>query len=278
MAIWLIHTTKYNKHMDQPLPALLYEDLMPIRDYLREVALVLGSLQRGFLPPHPRLWQHGLEINLRGLSTQAFELKGGPTRASLDLVKHKVRLGGNKWALQEYAPPEIFANIKLWLESQGIHADLEEPDFASDAMSYDTAQAEAYATALWWLDEQFRDLKAELKGRGVTSPILLYPHHFDLSLVWFPWDDERQLSIGWSTGDETIAEPYLYLTAYPEPPSFKDLSLPDGAFWQSAGFSGAILPYAALRLADTPTALFKQFTATLLTGADDQSRLRSRDQ
>ncbi|HVA11241.1 MAG TPA: DUF5996 family protein, partial [Candidatus Dormibacteraeota bacterium] len=101
---------------------------------------------------------------------------------------------------------------------------------------------------------------------GLTSPVLLYPHHFDLSLVWFPHDDERQLAIGFSTGDQTIAEPYLYLTAYPEPPGFTKLAVPEGAYWQSDGFSGAILPYARLSGSSDPEALFASY-ASLMTAA-----------
>lgn len=244
--------------MNTVLLPLIYEELLPTRDYLQEVAMVLGSLQRGFLPKHPRQWQYGLEVSLRGLNTQAFTIADKPVLAGLDLVKHKVRLDGSKWALREYAAPEILNNIKAWTESRGATVTFDEPKFKSGTMLYDTAQAEAYSAALWWLDEQFRLLKAELT-EGVTSPILLYPHHFDLSLAWFPFDDERQLSVGWSTGDQTIAEPYIYLTAYPEPTSFASLELPLEAHWQKEGFSGAILPYAALQAANNPTELFQRF-------------------
>lgn len=252
--------------MADKLPSLQYEDLLPTRDYLREVALVLGSLQRAFLPKHPRDWQHGLEINIRGLITQPFTVGGDEIRASLDLVRHKVRLGDSFWSLKEYAAPEIFNNIRSWLESRGENATLEQPKFEKHIQHYDSHQASLYAEALWWIDIQFRALKANI-AEGMTSPILLYPHHFDLSLVWFPHDDERQLAIGFSTGDDTIAEPYLYLTAYPEPGGFTTLHLPDGAHWQTAGFSGAILPYSVLASSDEPEQLFRDYGETTIKTA-----------
>jgi len=55
------------------LPDLKLDSWRPTRDYLREVALVLSSLQRAFLPEHPRQWQYGLEVNMRGLVTQALQ-------------------------------------------------------------------------------------------------------------------------------------------------------------------------------------------------------------
>ena len=244
--------------MGQTLPKLVSKDLGPTRDYLREVALVLGSLQRAFLPKHRRDWQHGLEVTMRGLSTQAFSVAGEEMRAVLDLVSNKVRLGGDKWLLQDYDGPELFKEVQVWLQSKGVDVELEEPEFANGNRQFDDIQATVYAEALWWMEAQFRALKAGL-NEGVTSPILLYPHHFDLSLVWFPYDDERQLSLGFSTGDETVSEPYLYLTAYPEPIGFTDIELPEGAHWQTDGFSGAILPYAALVASNQPEELLEQF-------------------
>jgi hypothetical protein len=255
----------YTEDMGQTLPTLNSKDLGPTRDRLRDAALVLSSLQRAFVPESPRQWQYGLEVNMRGLSTQPFKVAGQELRATLDLVRYKVRLADNKWPLQACDGPELFSEVQVWLQSQGIEAELEKPKF-SDSAEFNPAEAGLYAEALWWLEAQFRDLKAGIR-EGVTSPLLLYPHHFDLSLVWFPHDDERQLGVGWSAGDESVAEPYLYLTAYPEPKGFTDIKLPDGAHWQSEGFSGGILPYAALAASDRPAELFKQFAADTLAAA-----------
>jgi len=245
------------------LPDLPLGKWRPTRDTLREVCLILSTLQRAYLPAHPRQWQYGLEVNLRGLSTQEFMFKGQPLRATLDLVRHKVRLAGEKWSLRENPPALIAENIQEWLAGQGEKVALDLPEFVAGTVEYDQSQADSYAGALWWFDEQFRSVKEGLK-QGITQPILLYPHHFDLSLVWFPWDDERQIGLGWSTGDEHVKEAYLYLTAYPEPTGFTKLGLTKNAYWQKAGFSGAVLPYKNLHLSSDPAGLFKEFAAIML--------------
>ena len=234
------------------LPPLQSSQLAGTRDYLRDIALSFGSLQRAFLPQHPRLWQYGLEVTMRGFCTQAFVANGGEQRVLADLVKLKVRLDGERWLLSDLDGPLLFEKLQTWA---GV--DLEEPKFSGSA-EFSQEQAVAYAAALWWLDEQFRKLKDQITD-GVTSPILLYPHHFDLAMSWFPYDDDRQLTIGWSTGDENIAEPYVYLTAYPEPAAFKRTELSAGAVWQSQGFSGALLLYAELQKSTNPAKLFGQF-------------------
>jgi len=249
--------------MSRDLPQLDSKTLGPTRDRLRDAALVLGKLQQVFLPADPHEWQRGLEVNLRGPLTQAMNVKGREVYGSIDLVAHKVRLDGAKWELEEYDGPELYKNVRVWLQSQSIDSELAKPEFGDIGKEYDPEQATKYSGALWWLDKQFRIIKAGLET-GLTSPILIYPHHFDLSLVWFPDDDEKQFSLGWSTGDETIAEPYLYITMYPEAEDFKQRKLPAEAYWQTDGFSGAVLPYDALVKSSEPEELFGRF-ASLLT-------------
>jgi len=66
---------------------------------------------------------------MRGLSTQGFAVKGREVRASIDLVTHKVRLDGAKWKLEEFDGPELLKNVRVWLESQGVEAEVAEPKF-----------------------------------------------------------------------------------------------------------------------------------------------------
>lgn len=244
------------------LPLLIYEDLLPTRNYLQDITLVLSSMQRAFLPQDSHDWHYGLEVSMRGISTQQFMIGNEPTRMLLDLVRNKVRIGDTNWSLEEYAAPEIIKNIRVWLEARGISVALEQPKFSSHSL-FNEGQAGRYADSLWWLDARFRNLKDTLQ-QGSISPILLYAHHFDLSLVWFPHSDERQLGLGYSTGDDTIAEPYLYLTMYPLHADFGTIELPDAAHWQTQGFHGAVLTYAALQASPSPESLFTAFVSVAI--------------
>ena len=240
------------------LPAIHYEDLLPTRNYLQDIALVLGALQRGFLPENPHDWQHGLNVNLRGITTQGFLVKGNESFASLDLHVNKVRLGRDNWRLGEYDAPEILTNFKAWMSDLGVELALDEPIFSNASKGFDPIQASVYSEVLWWMNDRFGQIKTSLE-QGLTSPVLLYPHHFDLSLVWFPKNDDKQLGIGFSTGDQVIPEPYVYITSYPEPNGFTDITLPEGCYWQNTEFSGAIMPYSILSKSQDPVESLNSF-------------------
>jgi hypothetical protein len=100
--------------------------------------------------------------------------------------------------------------------------------------------------------------------REETSPIQVWPHHFDLSMVWLPGETipgqnpndaenaDKQMNFGFTLGDGLVAEPYFYVTAYPSPEAFASLALPVGTTWRTSGFTGAVLPYASLLASRDP--------------------------
>ena len=91
-----------------------------------------------------------------------------------------------------------------------------------------------------------------------TSPIQIWPHHFDLAMLWLPGGkvagqdpeneeySDTQMNFGFTFGDEVIPEPYFYIAAYPLPDAFPGLSLPPDVTWHDRGFSGAVLLYRSL--------------------------------
>lgn len=240
------------------LPKIDIKQLAPTRDYLHEASRVIGNLQLIYLKPDAHLWQYGLEVSMRGIVTQEFKVDNQPFVASLDLIRYKVRLDQHKWALHDTSPAEIYENIKQWLQSKEQAVEYKMPEFTPGVRLFDTEQADIFAHALWWMEMAFGKIKHDLKG-GLVSPLLIYPHHFDLSLVWFPWKDERQISLGFSFGDETSEEPYVYLSAYPAADTVTKLAQPKGAYIQEKGFKGAVLPYKALCKASDQLELLKAF-------------------
>jgi hypothetical protein len=124
------------------------------------------------------------------------------------------------------------------------------------SLPYDVGAVDRYRRSINWLAGVFAAFQGAL--REETSPIQIFPHHFDLAMNWFsgrlvpgidPADEEsadEQMNFGFVTGDASIDEAYFYTTAYPQPGGWGELTLPEGAYWHTEGWTGAILPYSML--------------------------------
>jgi hypothetical protein len=94
-------------------------------------------------------------------------------------------------------------------------------------------------------DRLLRWLVADDPG---ASPVLCWPHHFDIgaSIRLDPagGDASPTIGIGMSPGDEGVPEPYYYVNAWPRPERLPDPlpPLPDGGRWNTEGWLGASLP------------------------------------
>jgi hypothetical protein len=104
-----------------------------------------------------------------------------------------------------------------------------------------------------WLEELARwfafgngRLREVTRGWPRAAPVRVWPHHFDAGSV-LPLDAQRDenaasISVGFSPGDEEIAEPYFYVTPWPAPPATEALpDLPAGGRWHREGWTGAVL-------------------------------------
>ena len=140
---------------------------------------------------------------------------------------------------------------------------------------YSAAQAEALGITLNSVAAAMGDFRAGI--REESSPIQLWPHHFDLSMIWLPGDkiagqdpeneeySDKQMNFGFTFGDEGIPEPYFYVTAYPLPDALPALELPDGTEWRSEGFSGAVLLYRNLIHSADPNVYLSRLWNDLLS-------------
>ena len=153
--------------------------------------------------------------------------------------------------------------------------EMAEPRSDDRFVGYSADQAHSLGEALAAVSAAMNEFRAAISEE--TSPIQLWPHHFDLSMLWLPGqkiegqdpDDEehsdKQMNFGFTFGDQGIAEPYFYVTAYPLPDGFTELELPTGTYWQTEGFSGAVLAYKTLIQNSDPHGYLLELWTRLLT-------------
>jgi len=143
----------------------------------------------------------------------------------------------------------------------------ERPGYSADA-------ARRVADVLNSVNAAMTEFRAGI--REETSPIQLWPHHFDLSMLWLPGEkiagqdpdneeySDKQMNFGFTFGDAGIPEPYFYVSAYPQPDAFPDLELPTGTTWHADGFSGAVVTYETVAAQDDGSAYLLGLWRTLL--------------
>jgi hypothetical protein len=153
-----------------------------------------------------------------------------------------------------------------------------EPDLLADfdaeeIQPYDVTAINRFRQAINWVDMAFKTFKGGL--REETGPVQIFPHRMDVSMNWFsgrlvpgvdPADEENadeQLNFGFVTGDSSIPDAYFYITAYPAPDNWTDLALPEGAYWHTEGWTGAVLPYAAVVVSEKPLELLLDYLRSL---------------
>ncbi|MCI0448578.1 MAG: DUF5996 family protein [Chlorobi bacterium] len=85
---------------------------------------------------------------------------------------------------------------------------------------------------------------------GVKTKICLWPHHFDNAFKWFSGrkidEQDEQMGIGVSNGDETYALPYIYMTLWPEVRKTNTLETAEGAILHEGDWTGFVLPYESI--------------------------------
>jgi hypothetical protein len=183
-----------------------------------------------------------LEATPGGFGTPEFEFDG---------ARQRVRVEGAE-LVREVDGEERRAPLGSLAEAGAVIADLLPPGQLS-AEPLDVDPAASLALGVWY------ELGASLLGELVAAaapadaatPPRLWPEHFDIAIELGSEADGLRANYGLSPGDETHAEPYVYVGPWSAPVA--------GDLWQAQGFSGAELSYAELLAAADPHRRVSEF-------------------
>ena len=232
------------------------------RDMLHFYAQVAGAIRAAMAPPEKHWYHVSLRATAGGLTTTPIPSSHSTFEITLDLSTCCwiiVTDAGARWQipLLGQSAREVFDATAKALGSMLNRGKIDPRQLpTSKARDFDADAVRRYGRVLAWVDAQLKAFKAE--QRGETSPVQLWPHHFDIAVLLFsgrkiPGTDPRdpemsdeQMNFGFVPGDEAIREAYFYATAYPQPTHRRRPRLPTGARWHTRGWEGAILPYATL--------------------------------
>lgn len=247
-------------------PSIEPDDSADTRDALHAYARILGDCLKFVRPKRKHWWHASLRPSLTGLTTGVihakldFEMEIDARNSQLHM---RTSTGeGHSEPLKGQPVCQLVDVIADFLTTTGINSDLKAHialDFEATRPfdEYSSEQANLIGRIISDVSATMSAFRADI--REETSPVQLWPHHFDLSMLWLPGDQiegedpsneeyaDKQMNFGFTFGDESIPEPYFYVTAYPLPDSMPSVFLPEGTRWQSNGFSGAVLKYQRLK-------------------------------
>ncbi len=248
-------------------PAMPLEDWRETRDTLNRYAKVLGKIRRALTPHQKHWWHTSLHVSAVGLTTTPVWSAGQMFEIVLNLTNHQTHIvtgAGQRRVIpmSGQSAGRYCQQVKASLLELGLTVVFDETVCDEAAGMYDTTAVTNFWQAFTQITAVFTTFKHSF--RGESSPLQLWPHHFDLALLWLsgrlipdqdpnnPEYADEQMNFGFVTGDDGISDPYFYATAYPAPPELTNQPLPEAAYWHTAGWTGAILPYAALVSTDKP--------------------------
>ncbi len=270
-------------------PPINIEASAATRDSVHGYARVLGDVLKACRPKRKHWWHASLRPALQGLSTgvvrstQDFELV-------LDLNTSRCAARSNSDAtldvvLEGQSALSFAESLVDFLRTCGVNA--ESIDSIVDAERDNNGDDRYSCAAAGVLGQILADVAAELETfrAGIaeeTSPIQLWPHHFDMSMIWLPGEkipgqdpsneeySDKQMNFGFTFGDAGIPEPYFYITAYPTPEGLSDLDLPGGAEWKTDGFTGVVVAYAQVAGRADPGGYLQNLWATVLNAGRER--------
>ena len=223
------------------------------RDALHQIALVIGAARVACSDPLPNDLHFSLDMTSSGFSTAtmrcggvlAFDFKSlrlsfsrcDRSVFSLGVTGHsQVSLAQAMLALFADCGYPIAPSLKLITREETLSID---PSLAADSLTvFNTAY-----TAL-------ASFRAKLSG--FMTPLVLWPHHFDVAFIWFPTrqtDEQRdpQIAFGFAPYSPGLERPYIYAYAWSKATGYLQLPLDPPAQAITEGYTGLYAAYDELR-------------------------------
>lgn len=260
-------------------PALPMAEWQPTRTSIHNYAKVLGEIRHAYAPRQKHSYHGSLYATATGLTTSPIPFESQTFELQLDYTYQRALVntsagGHSQITLRGQSVSEFCDQVLGTLADLNVILSIKRELFTdTTAGAYDTATITNFWSAFSQIDSLFKTFRGEL--RSETSPVQLWPHGFDLAMLWFsgrlipgqetgkPRDADEQMNFGFSTGDAGIPEPYFYVTAFPLSAQLPNLQLPSEALWHSQGWQGAILKYQTLVTASDPADKLLTFLRTV---------------
>ncbi len=250
------------------LPALLNWDTT--RTALHQAAQVIGAVRAAVAAPEPN-WAHlGLRVAPEGLTTGVLPAVGELVLdfRMLTILYKPTTQDPVNFALAEHSQVSLANAIETTLIGLG-HPTVPQTRQNHERHQLDINEETAadYARVLFLLYETYRSFRESLPGE--KSRLVVWPHGFDLSFLWFATkatsEQSPHMAFGFSPYSAGLERPYLYTYAYPTPDGLTAIELPANTKWHTKGWTGTVTGYDTLISEPDPVPMIENILRQLFT-------------
>jgi hypothetical protein len=245
---------------------------------------IVGKIKLRLAPMINHWWQVALYINARGFTTLPVPFRSMYCQIDFDFINHEMRImtdTGNSRSveLKPRSVADFYSATMEALDSLGIEASIwttpveipERIPFEQDTThcAYDPEYAQCHWRVLVQADRVLKEFRSRFIGK--VSPVHFFWGAFDLAVTRFSGrrapEHPGVPNVGRSVMVEAyshevsscgfwpgsgLGEPAFYAYAYPEPDAFKEYAVKPREAYYSRDWREFILPYAAVRTAESP--------------------------
>jgi hypothetical protein len=285
---------------DELWPALPYAAWKDTYATLHMWTQIVGKVALALAPPLNHSWAIAMHLTARGLSTRQLLHGTRSFTMEFDFIDHQlvIRVSDGSQRTVRLEPrtvADFYREVMSVLREMGLEvtiwllpAEIPNPiRFDQDTVhgSYDPV----YANRCWRILAQIEDVltRSRCGFIGKASPAHFFWGSFDLALTRFsgrpapPRDgpafmreaySHEVISHGFWPGGGPVLEPVFYAYAVPPPPGFKDITVRPSAAFYHPELSEFVLPYEAVRTADSPEAAIRAFVESTYAQAADLAK------
>lgn len=213
---------------------------------LHQAAQVIGTVRKTVAEPLPNYAHLGLFVTPTGVTTGSLPFGG---KLSLEFASRSVVYSGGSISLAGHTQSSLTDAVLNMLKDKGHNITLDRAKLGgTQPLDVHTDTAADYAKALYSIHTAIARFRSRLFGS--MSPMIIFPHGFDLSTLWFARGSvetqDPHMNFGFSPGSPGLPRPYVYVYAHPIPAGMFDVQLPEGARWYREGWKGIVIDYDRL--------------------------------
>jgi hypothetical protein len=217
------------------------------RDALHQAAQVVGAVRKYNAEPLPNYAHLGLRMTPDGLSSGPLAFGGEMTLSfSQQAIHYQNGDQGATTPLSGHTQMSLADAVQKMLGQFGHSLNLDRAKIThQETFAINPTIATEYAPTLYSIYSGLARFRSHLFGG--LSPIVLWPHNFDISFLAFATadlsEDRLHAAFGFEPRSAGFDRPYLYAYVRPTPDGITKTPLPPLTRWHTQGWTGVVMDY-----------------------------------